>query len=110
MAPSIVTRIYTPNKSSDFKDQLNIWCDRVHIAHIKFNTTKTNYRDEYGHQLYEAVPIFPSIIVSGAHRYYDEAVPLMLADSNVIGWGTSKKEAEEMAAAALLNSRQYCYY
>ncbi|CAE6451477.1 unnamed protein product [Rhizoctonia solani] len=111
MVSSTFTRVYTPNKSSEFKDQLYNWCDRVHIGHIRFVTSQTAHRDQQGHLLYTAVPIFPGIIVGQAGRVqYDENAPFQVTSQNMIGWGTSKKQAEEMASANLLNSYQYCFY
>ncbi|CAE6512386.1 unnamed protein product [Rhizoctonia solani] len=151
---AILTRTYTPNRSSQFKDQLNIWCDRLGIAHIRFVTDLTSQRDEDGHQLYQAFPIFPSVIDLGmnyaaqgwsqqeAHqaslsqitwvqqfslradtipyKYYlrDGSVvakPCLIRYgdyiqlTNVVGFGTSRRSAEEKAAEKLLRSEQYCF-
>ncbi|CAE6527670.1 unnamed protein product [Rhizoctonia solani] len=111
---NIFTRIYTPSSGSLFRDQLNIWCDRVHIGHIRFSTNKSSYRDSHGHQLYEAIPIFPGIIdlrsIGRVGVQYDEKVVLNLAGSDVVGWGTSTRKAEEDAAQRLLSSGYYCFY
>ncbi|KAH7330687.1 hypothetical protein B0J17DRAFT_722371 [Rhizoctonia solani] len=110
MVSSLFTRVYTPGRSSEFKDQLYNWCDRVHIGRIRFNTSQTIHRDQQGHLLYKAVPIFPRIIVQGGRVQYDEGAPFEVTDQNIIGWATSIKHAEEMAAANLMNSYQYCFY
>ncbi|CAE7203799.1 unnamed protein product [Rhizoctonia solani] len=106
----IFTRVYTPERNSEYKDQLQIWCDRMKIGHIGFRTIKTEYRDDYGHVLFQAVPIFPHIIYidrSGRGQYNNDAL-VELTDSSVVGWATSKRQAEETAAALLLTSRWYC--
>ncbi|KAH7330686.1 hypothetical protein B0J17DRAFT_771888 [Rhizoctonia solani] len=111
MISSLFTRVYTPSNKAAFIDQLNCWCDRIHIGHIRFITSQTAYRDRQGHLLYTAVPIFPRIIVGqGGHVQYDEGAPFEVADHNIVGWGISVGQAEETAAANLLNSRQYCFY
>ncbi|CAE6435107.1 unnamed protein product [Rhizoctonia solani] len=113
-APKICTRVYTPERTFEFKDQLNTWCDRVDIGHIRYSTNATNYRNEHNQLLYQAVPIFPTIVNSSQpgrfQCYYNEHMMTQLVDQNVIGFGTSKKDAEEMAAAGLLTSGCYCFY
>ncbi|CAE6418589.1 unnamed protein product [Rhizoctonia solani] len=62
---AIFTRTYTPSKGSPYRDQLNIWCDRLGIGHIQFVTNPTSQRDAQGHQLYQSFPIFPHVIDQG---------------------------------------------
>ncbi|KAG8729359.1 hypothetical protein FRC11_008940 [Ceratobasidium sp. 423] len=65
MNPTIFTRPYTPNRGSQYKDQLYIWCDRVRIGHIQFVTNSIATRDAHGHQQFQAIPIFPQVIDLG---------------------------------------------
>lgn len=39
---------------------------------------------------------------------YLYAGPALLWDASIIGWGTTKREAKELSARALLQSRRYC--
>ncbi|EUC56492.1 hypothetical protein RSOL_180690 [Rhizoctonia solani AG-3 Rhs1AP] len=149
------TRVYTANRSSNYRDQLNVWCDRIGIAHLRFNTDLVAQRDEHGHLLYQALPIFPNILDLGgnyaaqgwteqeAYRaslsqipwdriflrpdsiYYDFdhhrdgsiiAKPRLIKYgdyvqlTNVVGFGTSRRSAEEKASEILLLSGRYCFY
>ncbi|CAE6439894.1 unnamed protein product [Rhizoctonia solani] len=65
MNSPVLTRPYTPDRGSQSKDQLYIWCDRVRMGHIQFVTSSS--RDARGQQQYEAVPIFPQVIDLGMH-------------------------------------------
>ncbi|GAB1523506.1 hypothetical protein RhiTH_006656 [Rhizoctonia solani] len=49
-----------------------------------------------------SVVLQPRLIMYGAEE--------SLVDPYVIGWGTSKRKAEENAAEKLLTSRRYCFY
>ncbi|CAE6500832.1 unnamed protein product [Rhizoctonia solani] len=57
----VFSRPFRVGRGSQFKDQLNTWCDRVQVGHIGFITHQTYYCDEDGHALYQAVPFFPSV-------------------------------------------------
>ncbi|KAF8707612.1 hypothetical protein RHS03_03546, partial [Rhizoctonia solani] len=106
--PSLIcSRPYTYKSTSGFRDQINIWCDRVRIRYIQFNTSETTYLDEDGHKLYRAVPILPKIIVlAGNQIKYDERFAVDALDAQ-IGWGTSIRKAEENSAQNLMKSG-YC--
>ncbi|CAE7085121.1 unnamed protein product, partial [Rhizoctonia solani] len=151
---AIQTRVYTADKSYLFKDQLNIWCNRIGFGNIRFVASLTDLRDEQGHQLYQAFPIFPYVEDLGQHyvaqgRTEQEAYHLSLsripfaqlslraesitynfdyrrdgsvvakpclirygADvqlTNVVGYGTSRRSAEERVAEILLGSGHYCH-
>ncbi|EUC65607.1 hypothetical protein RSOL_448440, partial [Rhizoctonia solani AG-3 Rhs1AP] len=107
MNPSapVCTRVYIPDQALQYKNQLNNWCDRVRIQHIAFNTNPTVHRDPQG---------LPSIVDLRLYGrtgiQYNQASPFEVRDQNVVGWGTSVKAAEEMAAAGLLKSGRYCFY
>ncbi|CAE6395763.1 unnamed protein product [Rhizoctonia solani] len=60
--PEVCTRAYTANQGSGFRNQLNIWCDRLHLGHIQFIADETQFVDENGHKLYQAIPIFPRVV------------------------------------------------
>ncbi|QRW25256.1 dsrm domain protein [Rhizoctonia solani] len=151
------TRIYTPSRTSGYRDQLNVWSDRVHIGHIQFTTQ--GFYHQTDQMQYQAIPFspklstmatdtkhmanpiwmrrdcpyraspktdfplipalsyltispmylvrvllffYPTVIMYGAEE--------SLVDPYVIGWGTSKRKAEENAAEKLLTSRRYCFY
>ncbi|ELU36234.1 hypothetical protein AG1IA_09736 [Rhizoctonia solani AG-1 IA] len=95
MTSLVCSRIYTPQSTSGFKDQITLWCDRVHILHIQFNTSETKYLNWDGHKLYRAVPI---------HQIqYDERSEMAATDAQ-IGWGTSIRKAEENSAQNLIMS------
>ncbi|CAE6411674.1 unnamed protein product [Rhizoctonia solani] len=108
MTSLVCSRIYTPERTSGFRDQINNWCDRVRIPHIQFNTSETTYLDEAGHKLYQAVPILPKIIVLGSNRaQYDQRFAMVPTDAQ-IGWGTSTRKAEENSAQNLMMSGYCC--
>ncbi|KAH7334633.1 hypothetical protein B0J17DRAFT_85505 [Rhizoctonia solani] len=88
--PGIYTRIYTANQESQFKNQLNIWCDRVRLGHIHFITDQTQHRDENGHRLYQAIPSFPRIVNLGA-RY--------------LAQGRSQSEARDISLSYIRQAR-----
>ncbi|CUA74184.1 hypothetical protein RSOLAG22IIIB_11020 [Rhizoctonia solani] len=147
---SFYTRAYTPNRSSQYRDQLNIWCDRIGIAHIQFDSTLTGHYDDQGRQLHQASPIFPSVVSYAARGRSQEeayrascslipwdrlrmrpesiayefqtcsdgsilATPFLMSYgqyaplTNIVGWGTSRRSAEERAAEMLLCSGHYCF-
>ncbi|KAF8760911.1 hypothetical protein RHS01_00337 [Rhizoctonia solani] len=107
MTSLVCSRIYTLQSTSGFRDQINIWSDRVQIHHIQFNTSETTYLDKADHKLYRAVPILPKIIVLGGNRaQYDERFAMVPTDAQ-IGWGTSIRKAEENSAQNLMMSG-YC--
>ncbi|ELU38303.1 hypothetical protein AG1IA_07669 [Rhizoctonia solani AG-1 IA] len=88
MTSLICSRLYTPGPptTSQPREQLTMWCDRVRIRHIQFETSETTYCNEAGHKLHRAVPI---------HRIqYDERFVMDVTDAQ-IGWGTSMRKAEE---------------
>ncbi|KAJ1305947.1 hypothetical protein OPQ81_010664 [Rhizoctonia solani] len=82
---SIFTRSYTP-QGSQYKHELNVWCDRIGIGHIRFVTDLTDQCDEHGHQLYQSFPIFPRVVDLGA---------------SYVGWGMSQQEAHQASSALI---------
>ncbi|CEL52546.1 hypothetical protein RSOLAG1IB_05751 [Rhizoctonia solani AG-1 IB] len=57
-----LTRTY---KSRQFRNQLNIWCDRTHIGYyIRFHTQ--SFLDQDNQTAYQSIPYFPRIINHGA--------------------------------------------
>ncbi|KAH7344867.1 hypothetical protein B0J17DRAFT_18338 [Rhizoctonia solani] len=54
---AIFTRVYIPSMSSYYQDQLNNWCDRVRVNHVRFSITQTAYRDQNGLSMFQATPI-----------------------------------------------------
>ncbi|CAE6457256.1 unnamed protein product, partial [Rhizoctonia solani] len=108
MTSEICTRIYTPERTSGYRDQLNTWSARVRINYITFDTRETTYRDEAGHKLYQAIPIFPKIVMLPGNRaQYDDRYKIDVAPSE-FGLGTSVRRAEEDAAQRLMISGRYC--
>ncbi|KEP51388.1 putative dsrm domain protein [Rhizoctonia solani 123E] len=152
---AIFTRTYTPKRGSQYRDQLNIWCDRMGIAHIRFVTDPTSQRDTQDHPLFQAFPIFPNVIDQGINfaaqgwsqqeAYHASlsqipwaqvplrpdsvsynfdyrqdgsviATPCLIRYgdyiqlTNVPGFGTSRRSAEEDAAKELLCSGRYCFF
>ncbi|QRV76887.1 hypothetical protein RhiJN_19732 [Ceratobasidium sp. AG-Ba] len=54
----LFNRIYRPRRADHYHDQLNVWCDRLGVPHIEFQTTAF-VDSSTGRPVYEAVPIFP---------------------------------------------------
>ncbi|CEL63381.1 hypothetical protein RSOLAG1IB_10717 [Rhizoctonia solani AG-1 IB] len=109
MTSQICSRICTPERTSGYRDQLFAWCARVRINYITFDTRETIYCDEDGHKLYQAIPIFPKILVLPGNRaQYDDRHKIDVAPSE-FGWGLTVRRAEEDAAQRLMISGRYCY-
>ncbi|CAE6454022.1 unnamed protein product [Rhizoctonia solani] len=137
MASRFYTRPYRPLRTYEYKDELNNWCDRVHLGYTIRYATQAVY-DQDGQTTFRAVPFFPQVLNYGPHyqahgRSHSERKAYLyhsspefvlvvqprliaygaeesLVDPDVIGWGTSKRKAEENAAEKLLNSGRYCFY
>ncbi|KDN50026.1 hypothetical protein RSAG8_01362, partial [Rhizoctonia solani AG-8 WAC10335] len=99
---------FIPVHISHWRNELNIWCDRVHVRHIRFTSTQTAHRDGEDDAMFQAVPTFPKVIHRDSGIEYGTPAPL--EDATVVGWGNTRDQAKEDSAKKLLQSRRYCYY
>ncbi|CAE6439899.1 unnamed protein product [Rhizoctonia solani] len=83
-------RIKLTDMGSQFRDQLNIWSDRIRFGPIQYITNQTHFRNDDGHLLYQAIPIFPRVIHINGHY---------------AAQGRSQLEARDMSLSMIRHAR-----